>query len=190
LEGGGPGLNKSVCGYLLTGKTITSFKGGTKQFQFFVPTNSGYEGPNQDYFVIAFSHHALSDDQNIAMLQLSDAQMSRAVLWIDCELANANYVPARYQTLWVFDSGAQKRWGGGEWLRASAGRDGLFCGYNASEVYPRRAEIKSWTSSGGAKRYFVRWSDIERQVLAFTQNTAHGDFGMCARARPIPGFQE
>jgi hypothetical protein len=184
-----PGMNKQVCGYVLTAVTTASFRGRVKQFKFFASTNSGFAGIDRDYFAIVFSRDIPSSNQDVATGALSESQELKGDSWINCALANKNYVSGRYQTLWSFDGDAQKRWGG-EWLLAASGSDGLFCGYNASEVYPRGAEIKIWAPGDNRRYYFVKWSDIEHQVLAFSRHTASGDFGMCARAPPIPGFRE
>jgi hypothetical protein len=108
IAGSEIGPDAKLCGYLLTANVVEALKGGKEQFRFFMPVAGDFQGFDKDYFAIVFSHHGLAPDLRTAMADLSDLQMFQALPRVNCVLRNLNYVPDRYQTLWVFDKEAKK----------------------------------------------------------------------------------
>lgn len=165
-----------ICGYLIRVKVVEAFKGGNEPFSFVSAVASDFPDSDHDYLVFANFQPGVSGESQLALGELT-APRNVTTGQMACLLHQLSspgyYVPSVYQTSWQFDAEAHERLEG-EWLSASARKDGLFCGLQARQYLEKNAHSAFRVAQigiGQNRHYVIAWSDVRRLLQAGSTTT-------------------
>ena len=146
---------KPACGFLYGAKVIQSFKGGSDNFNFFMPSRVGLFSPGKNY--LAFVKYRTTDEQNLIFSNFDSAMSPSESYSARCRFRSGFYVSANYPLVFSFDIDAGKEFGG-QWLVGTPGI--IFCEYEVDYS----GENDNFSRKDKLGKSFMNWLEVERLI--------------------------
>ena len=146
---------RPACGFLYGAKVIQSFKGGSDNFNFFMPSQVGLFSPEKNY--LAFVNYRTTNEQNIIFSNFDSAMSPSESYSAKCRFKSGFYVSANFPLVFPFDMDAGKQFGG-QWLVDTPGI--IFCQYEVDYS----EENDNFSRKNKLGKSFMNWLEVERLI--------------------------
>lgn len=146
---------RPACGFLYGAKVIQSFKGGSDNFNFFMPSQVGLFSPGKNY--LAFVNYRTTNEQNIIFSNFDSAMSPSESYSAKCRFKSGFYVSANFPLVFPFDMDAGKQFGG-QWLVDTPGI--IFCQYEVDYS----EENDNFSRKNKLGKSFMNWLEVERLI--------------------------